>query len=677
MGSSRSRVATTIVVGLLVAACASSASPAPITTLPPATTSPPASSLPATSPATGQIAAGYQYTCALTSGDGVRCWGSNSGGQLGNGTTTDSNVPVNVTGLGSGVSKITAGGFHACALTTAGGVKCWGSNSGGQLGDGTNVDSSIPVDVVGLASGVTTIDAGGSDTCAITSVGSVKCWGDNHFGKLGNGTTNDSNVPVDVAGLASGITAIAAGTLHTCALTTGGGATCWGDGQSDDPNLYTTSVPVGVPGLASGVTSIAADLNRTCALTSGGGIMCWGPNYGAPAGEVLPDRFVPVDVSLLAGGVTSIAVGETHLCVLTSRGAVACQGNNSYGQLGDPTATGNVLSEVAGLTSAATAIAVGGMHTCALTDGGDVKCWGSNYVPGSNFLGVLGDGTACSSSSAPLDVQLDAGDAIARATPKPTDMPGTRIEHATGPTDVVLRFGYEGRGFSTSELGGESFIAGPTFTLYGDGTVIFQGGPASTPDPEGPIVRARPFLVTHLDEAHVQTLLRFAIGEGGLADACERYETQDVDGGPGPTLTIQVEGLHKRVVIGGPSPLGPLLNRLSSFDPGSAPTDIWRPDRHWGGLFGAADAISIGLLPDPGVAGLVAWPWPDIPPEDFVERDEGGYIGSPRRVMSEAEASVLGLSDNGGVVKRAYVLGPDGKTIYVFSLWPMLPDETG
>lgn len=105
-------------------------------------------------------------------------------------------------------------------------------------------------------------------------------------------------------------------------------------------------------------------------------------------------------------------------------------------------------------------------------------------------------------------------------------------------------------------------------------------------------------------------------------------------------------------------------------------TQVWVPDRYWGSLIEAGPAIEIGLLPDPRDAGSVPWPWPDIAPLDFVGRDEGGWIGYPRRVMSAEEAAVLGLSDNGGVVQRIYLLGPDGETIYSFSLWPMVPSES-
>jgi alpha-tubulin suppressor-like RCC1 family protein len=176
------------------------------------------------------VAAGRQHTCALTSAGGVKCWGANVHGQLGNGTNTGSNVPVDVSVLTSGVVAIAVeeGNDFACALTSAGGAKCWGENDSGQLGNGTTTDSNVPVDVSGLGSGVSAIAAGGVHACALTSAGGVKCWGSNFQGELGDGTNTDSNVPVDVSGLGSGVAAIAAGVFYTCALTIAGGAKCWG-----------------------------------------------------------------------------------------------------------------------------------------------------------------------------------------------------------------------------------------------------------------------------------------------------------------------------------------------------------------------------------------------------------------------------------------------------------------
>jgi hypothetical protein len=134
----------------------------------------------------------------------VKCWGSNNFGQLGDGTTTTRLAPVNVIGL-SDVMEIKAGSIRTCALTANGGVKCWGSNSGGQLGDGTMTDQLTPVDVVNLSDGLTQLSMGNQHTCVLTYYGGTKCWGFNNFGQLGNGTTTNSLVPVDVSGLTSGV----------------------------------------------------------------------------------------------------------------------------------------------------------------------------------------------------------------------------------------------------------------------------------------------------------------------------------------------------------------------------------------------------------------------------------------------------------------------------------------
>ena len=134
-----------------------------------------------------EIRAGERHTCALTSAGGVKCWGLNHDGQLGNGHGSDRSSPVDVTGLTTGVRAIAAGWNHVCALTAAGGMKCWGSNHEGQLGDGTGVDRKGPVDVVLVPSEIHAIATGGGHTCAVTQ-STVTCWGENEDGQLGDGT---------------------------------------------------------------------------------------------------------------------------------------------------------------------------------------------------------------------------------------------------------------------------------------------------------------------------------------------------------------------------------------------------------------------------------------------------------------------------------------------------------
>ncbi len=336
--------------------------------------------------------AGGIHTCALTSSGGVKCWGFNLYGQVGNASQAWPTQPDDVAGLGSGVSAIAAGFHFTCALTTAGAVKCWGKNDHAELGDGTKTKQPTPVAVSGLSSGAVAIAAGFIHACAVTSSGGVKCWGNNDSGQLGDGTTTEGIKPVSVFGLSSGAVAVSAGANHTCALTKAGAVKCWGSngsGQLGDGTKLPRKTLVDVSGLSSGVTAISAGDAHTCSLAATGAVKCWGFNENGQLGDgTKMDRAVPTDVSGLGSGVSRVAAGHSRSCAVDATGAAWCWGDNSDGQLGDGTKMQRLKPiPVSGLGAGIANLAPGGTHSCAVTSSGGMKCWGKNDN------GQLGDGS--------------------------------------------------------------------------------------------------------------------------------------------------------------------------------------------------------------------------------------------------------------------------------------------
>ncbi|APR82637.1 BNR repeat domain protein [Minicystis rosea] len=354
------------------------------------------------------ISAGRYHTCGVTAAGGVMCWGYNGNGQLGNGTTNSSNVPVTVLGLAGTVTKVAVGAQTSCALLTNGSVQCWGQGTHGELGNGANANSITPVSVTNLGNAVDVQSGGNNFSCALTQAGAVVCWGVNDHGQLGNGTMANSALPVPVSNLGTGGTAIAVGKddgsvggQHVCAITMGK-AYCWGygtNGQLGTNVAADSSVPVPVLGLSNGspnVVALAAGAYHTCAITDAGAVSCWGYNaYGQLGDGTTTGSLVPMGVSTLNGGVKAIAAGSYHTCVFTQTKSLLCWGRNDYGQLGNGTTdqktAPTLISPPAGQTFP-NVVSMGTYNTFGATASGALYAWGINAN------GQLGDGTTTNRS---------------------------------------------------------------------------------------------------------------------------------------------------------------------------------------------------------------------------------------------------------------------------------------
>jgi alpha-tubulin suppressor-like RCC1 family protein len=357
------------------------------------------------------IAAGTYHTCAIVNG-GVQCWGSNGSGQLGTNDTTGHEIPTPVVGLNSGVTAIAAGRNHTCAIVN-GGVQCWGDNGIGQLGTNDFTTYKVPTPVIGLNSGVTAIAAGQYHTCGIVN-GGMQCWGYNAHGQLGTNDTTTYKVPTPVFGLGAGsdVTAIAAGANHTCAVIAQA-ALCWGDneqGQLGDgsTNNHSKSTQVSGLGFGSGVTAIATGSDHSCAM-KGTQVYCWGLIGHGALGDGTDGRDrVPHAVSLVGSAqAQAVATGNNFSCALTTLGGVQCWGENYWGQLGNGQEQTAFSPTVSGITTGATQIAAGYSHACAIANNGGVQCWGNN------IYGELGTGDNNHSSSPKQAGGFGAGSGVA------------------------------------------------------------------------------------------------------------------------------------------------------------------------------------------------------------------------------------------------------------------------
>ncbi|MDG1540350.1 MAG: S8 family serine peptidase [Candidatus Thalassarchaeaceae archaeon] len=357
-----------------------------------------------------QMSSGASHSCAILDDGSVSCWGDNTNGQLGDGSRSPSLEPEKSSmPLGRRAVEISAGSYHTCSVFDDGSVRCWGSNEFGQLGDGTTIERTSPVPVeLGQGMSALGISSGESHTCVILSDHSVKCWGQNSNGQLGDGTSIDSSSPIPTEMGGKDALSISTGSYHTCAIMSDRTVRCWGDnwnGQIGDGTNTDRATPVeiSIPSNSSAV-SLDAGAMHTCLGVNDGSMFCWGYNaYGQLGNGGNSNSNSPIAVPLSTNQLlTSVEVGLFHSCALFDSGEIACWGDNSNGQLGDGSQVGSTVPEIVSLNENATSVSVGLRHSCVILEDASLLCWGANEA------GQIGDGTS-SHRDNPTTVDLGHG----------------------------------------------------------------------------------------------------------------------------------------------------------------------------------------------------------------------------------------------------------------------------
>ena len=364
-----------------------------------------------------KLGVGNGQSCAILANGSLMCWGSDQFGALGTGAGSShqqSPVWVNV-GSGLTAESLAYGQMYGCVVLSNGSLKCWGYNANGQLGDGTTANKDAPV-AISLGTGRTAeaVAVHNAHTCAILDDGSVKCWGDDTYGELGNGAgvTHSSSPPSTSVDLGTDRTAVSIdiGGDHSCAILDDGSLKCWGgDSNGQLGNGATTTAdqhsPVSVDlGTDRTAIAVSAGWQHTCAILDNGSLKCWGSDGDGQLGNgatTTVDQHSPVSVDLGTDR-TAVAVvaGRFNTCAILDDGSLKCWGDDSQGQLGNGASTTvDQHSPVSvDLGTGRTAVAVNifqTLHTCAILDDASMKCWGFDGTGG------LGNGPGSTTQHSP------------------------------------------------------------------------------------------------------------------------------------------------------------------------------------------------------------------------------------------------------------------------------------
>ena len=379
-----------------------------------------------------QITAGLSHSCVLTGNDLVYCWGDNENGKLGDGTTTQRLVPTKVVQLRDGpgesinsesdithnaatihaafatrdvsshrlleygtdeflsgdtqtidlghfgsVAYIASGANHSCMVIAGGHTKCWGDNSDGALGTGDTTHETKPVDVQNIGGLARLVAVGTTHSCAVMATGSLKCWGDNSSGQLGDASLLSKTQPVSVN--ISGVVDAVLGDGFTCALQVGGTVSCWGSNSLGQLGRVGTSssTPIAVTVDSDHtVMSLSASSSQICAVLSNATVKCWGEGI---EGVAAPGTFT--------SSVADVSVAEQHACAVLHSGSVECWGDDSHGQLGDGDndSSGTLVTSQLVTGDRAVTVSTAEDSTCAVLHDATMKCWGSGAAGTTGF----------------------------------------------------------------------------------------------------------------------------------------------------------------------------------------------------------------------------------------------------------------------------------------------------
>lgn len=282
------------------------------------------------------MSASFTHTCGLTTDDLAYCWGSNSSGRLGDGTTTQRRTPVAVAG-GRRFRQLSVGGDHTCAVTPSNRIFCWGENTSGQLGEGSTRNRLTPVPIKAGDLLFRQASGGDSHTCGVTTDSRVYCWGANEDGQLGDGTKIQRLLPVLVRG-GLNFRQASAGYRHTCGVTTADRAYCWGynvlrqlgDGSDATRQLRPKAVLGGLQ-----FDAVGAGFGHSCGLTTNNLAYCWGSNGSGEVGDGTRDQR-PTPVAVHGGHrFQGLEAGGGHNCGVTTDSRAYCWGDNFFGELGN------------------------------------------------------------------------------------------------------------------------------------------------------------------------------------------------------------------------------------------------------------------------------------------------------------------------------------------------------